>query len=132
MTFEGPFKVPTLPAEVILQILLYVKTPYLTDIVRLTHISSAIRQLICSTPGYFSKITVKPCIKRADALLGFLKQVKHKDAITAIDLSGSVTPGNLALVFFHSFPNLESLDINNCRGFSFPDELWLVGSNKDC
>ncbi len=37
-------------------VLLRVRTPYLTDVVRLTHISSVIRQLVLSTSKFFRKL----------------------------------------------------------------------------
>jgi hypothetical protein len=109
----------------ILHILLSVETEILTDVVRLTHISSVVRQLVLCTPGFFSRICLKPSVKSQkthfNALKTFFDGIQCKDAITAVDLSkNDMIPLEFPLQLIQECPNLESLEINNCRGFEFP------------
>lgn len=122
-----------LPREVLLHILLSFETECLTDVVRLTHISSVVRQLVLCTPGFFTSISLRPSVKSQKthfaALEAFFSNIKCKDAITTVDLSkNDMIPVEFPLQLIQECPNLESLEINNCRGFSFPGFMGLFRS----
>jgi hypothetical protein len=131
MPFENSSGFLSLPPELLLNVLLFVETPYLTEVVRLTHISSTVRQLVLSTSSYFKVIRLEQCYKSQSlhytALLGFFSAIKCKDAITEADLSRNdmIGPRFLCLLLDRC-PNLKRLNIENCRGFSLRSFMTTV------